>query len=90
MAFTPDELMAASFSLIDDVDIVVIELSEKGVGLGIEAGYAFARSIPIVVLHRAGTDVSATLAGIAAAIHSYDDDASLDLAAAGVRAVADR
>lgn len=77
VSLSPEELMVRTFEAIDGSDFVLIELSEKGVGLGIEAGYAFARSIPVVVVHRAGTGVSATLAGIADAIFEYRNEADL-------------
>jgi len=57
-------LIKRSFAEIDSSDVVVIELSKKGVGLGLEAGYAFARQIPIVTIAKDGADVSTTLRGI--------------------------
>jgi nucleoside 2-deoxyribosyltransferase len=84
VSMDPAQLMAETFQTIDSSDVVVIELSEKGVGLGIEAGYAFAVSIPIVVLHRSDTDVSSTLEGIAEAVIPYSNDSTFDEAAARV------
>jgi hypothetical protein len=43
----------------------------KGVGLGIEAGFAFARGIPVLAAARAGSDISATLQGISARVCLY-------------------
>ncbi len=71
--FAPDELMRLSFQLIDRANLVLVELSEKGVGLGIEAGYAHAQGIPVVVAARTGADISATLQGIATQVLFYDD-----------------
>jgi nucleoside 2-deoxyribosyltransferase len=65
------ELMRCTFDLIDRSDLVVIELSEKGVGLGIEAGYAYAKDIPVITVARAGADVSTTLRGISRAVFFY-------------------
>lgn len=87
-SFEAPELMARTFAVIRQCPVVVIELSEKGVGLGIEAGYAFARSIPVVVLHANASHVSATLRGIATAVFTYDDDLSLQLAAQRIREIA--
>ena len=42
--FKPQTLMARTFAVIETSDIAIIDLTEKGVGLGIEAGYAFAVS----------------------------------------------
>jgi len=79
------ELMEASFRLIDASDLVLVELSEKGVGLGIESGYAFARGIPVMVAVRTGSDVSTTLRGISAQVVEY---AGLEEVAAAVHAFA--
>jgi len=70
--FSPDELMERSFAAIDASDLVVIDLSEKGVGLGIEAGYAWAREIPIVTIARRGADISTTLRGISQIVSRYE------------------
>jgi 2'-deoxynucleoside 5'-phosphate N-hydrolase len=82
----PSELMRRTFELIDSVDVAIIELSEKGVGLGIEAGYAYACRVPVVALHRNGTDMSTTLAGIAHRVLPYAGD-RLDVAAQAIRAI---
>lgn len=71
--FTPTELMQRSFAEIDSSDLIVVELTEKGVGLGIEAGYAYARGIPIVTIAQKGADISATLQGISQKLFFYDD-----------------
>jgi nucleoside 2-deoxyribosyltransferase len=65
------ELMRLTFEAIEGSDLVLVELSEKGVGLGIEAGYAFARGIPVVTAARRGSDISATLAGISTRVCLY-------------------
>jgi len=75
--FDPPELMRQSFRALEACDLVVVELSEKGVGLGIEAGYAYARNIPIVTIAREGADISATLRGISAAVYEYRDPPDL-------------
>lgn len=71
--FTPTELMQRSFAEIEASDIVVVELTEKGVGLGIEAGYAYARGISLITIARKGSDVSTTLQGISQQVFLYDD-----------------
>jgi hypothetical protein len=48
VSFTPKELMEITFQIIDESDLVIIDLSEKGVGLGIEADYAYSRSVPVI------------------------------------------
>ena len=71
VSFSPDELMRRAFAAIDGANALLIDLTEKGVGLGIEVGYAFARGLPIVVVAEEGADISATLRGIATAMHLY-------------------
>ena len=78
--FAPDQLMSRSFAEIASSRVIVIDLTEKGVGLGIEAGFAFARRIPIVTVARMGADISATLQGISSRIFRYDDLADLTAA----------
>lgn len=68
---TSEELMRKTFEEIDSSDLVVVELSEKGVGLGIEAGYAFAKGKPIVTIARTGSDISSTLQGISQQVFLY-------------------
>ena len=69
--FSPAELMQKTFSVIDTCDLVVVDLTEKGVGLGIEAGYACAKGIPIVIVAQQGSDISATLQGISQQVIFY-------------------
>ena len=76
--FSPDVLMQRSFDEIDASDIILIDLTEKGVGIGIEAGYAFAKQIPIIVIARAGSDISTTLRGISRHVFLYDGLDELD------------
>jgi 2'-deoxynucleoside 5'-phosphate N-hydrolase len=68
-----DELMAETFAAIEICDLLLVELSEKGVGIGIEASYAHARGIPIVVVAPTGGDISMTLQGVAHRFGWYDD-----------------
>jgi hypothetical protein len=73
----PALLMEESLKQIDRCDLVLLELSEKGVGLGIEAGYAHARKKPVIVIAKLGTDLSFTVQGIADRIIIYADDRHL-------------
>ena len=75
--FRPEELMEKSFKEIDRSDIVVVELTEKGVGIGIEAGYARSKGIPIVTVAKKGSDISTTIQGISQKILKYDREAEL-------------
>ena len=70
--FDAAELMRRTFAEIDASDLVVVDLTEKGVGVGIEAGYAHAKQIPIVTIAQRGADISVTLQGISRAVFFYD------------------
>ena len=72
------DLMQVALDAVRQSDAVVIEFSEKGVGLGIEAGYASAFDIPVFVLHRRDADVSTTVRGVATAVIAYTDADSLN------------
>jgi nucleoside 2-deoxyribosyltransferase len=67
----PAELMDRSFAEIDGCDVLVVDVSEKGVGVGIEAGYAYARRIPILTIAAQGADMPTTLQGISQKIGWY-------------------
>ncbi len=67
----PAELMARSFAELDGCDVVVVDISEKGVGVGIEAGYAYAKRIPVLTIAARGADVPTTLRGISREVFQY-------------------
>ena len=71
--FEPSELMKLTFECINKSDFLLVEFSEKGVGLGIEAGYAYSKGIPIIVIAKIGSDISNTLKGISKEIIFYAD-----------------
>ena len=73
VSVSPRELMTRTFEAINACDVLVVELTEKGVGVGIEAGYAAAMSIPVVTIARVGADVSETLQGISRSVCYYED-----------------
>jgi len=69
----PKKLMKITFEEINKADMLLVEFSEKGVGLGIEAGYAYAKGIPIIVIAKTGSDISNTIRGIAKEVVFYKD-----------------
>ena len=75
-SFTPKDLMMETFKIMDACDVAIIDLTEKGVGLGIEAGYAHATQIPLVAIAE-NSPISTTLLGISTCHHIYADDADL-------------
>jgi len=70
--FKPEELMKLTFKITEESDLLLVEFSEKGVGLGIEAGYAYAKGKPIVVIAKYGSDISETMKGISKEVIFYE------------------
>jgi hypothetical protein len=80
-SYSPAELMRRTFTVIDGCEALAVELSEKGVGVGLEAGYAHARGLPVYTLLPAGADLSTTLEGLSAQVVRYRSEAELTAAA---------
>lgn len=78
VSFPADALMRLTFDMIDGCDVLLVELSEKGVGLGIEAGFAYSRGIPVVTIAQHGADISTTLQGISRWTGEYADGQELE------------
>ena len=66
------ELMQRIFAEVDSSHLIVVDLTEKGAGLSIESGYAYAKQIPIAVIARKGSDISTTLQGISQKLFLYE------------------
>ena len=81
VTLSSQELMQITFEKIDKSDFVILEMSEKGVGLGIEAGYAFAREKPLIVLIKQGLELNSTMQGIADVIIPYSQPAEIKISA---------
>lgn len=59
------EMMRQSYDDIATCHIFIAEVSEKAIGIGIEAGFARALGKPIIYLHKKGYPYSKTVGGIA-------------------------
>lgn len=79
VSYSEKEIMRETFSKIDLADLVLIDLSEKGVGLGIEVGYAKGKGKTVIVTVKKGTEVSATIRGTADRIIEYESISELKL-----------
>jgi nucleoside 2-deoxyribosyltransferase len=77
IAFTPRELMERSLGLLSACELCVVECTEKGMGVGLETGYAHAKGIPIILLARYGSEIPTTLRGIASQIIIYNSPEEL-------------
>ncbi|SHN88447.1 hypothetical protein SAMN02745215_05339 [Desulfitobacterium chlororespirans DSM 11544] len=65
--------MEATFKEIDSSNVVVIDITEKGVGLGIESGYAYAKGIPVYIVAKKGSEMSNTMLGISKKVFIYEE-----------------
>ena len=62
-----------AFPKMEASDMLIVEFSEKGVGLGVGAGYAFAKKVPIYIIAKEGSDISSTIGGLARAVIFYKE-----------------
>lgn len=57
-------LMKFALKKIDESDLVIAELSNKPIGVGLEAGYAKAKGKKIIYIHKTGSELSTTVNGV--------------------------
>lgn len=58
------QMMLQAMKDIENCDILIAETSEKGIGIGIEVGYAKAKGKIVVYLRQQGAEHSTTVSGI--------------------------
>jgi hypothetical protein len=73
VSLPPADLMRRTFDAMRACHLVVVDLTEKGVGVGIEAGYAYAGRLPILTIAQEGAAISETLRGVSLGVHVYRD-----------------
>jgi len=71
------EMMRQAMADIDQSDFLIAETSEKGIGIGIEAGYAKAKGKPVVYVRQKDAEHSTTLSGISDFQVVYKDSEDL-------------
>lgn len=59
-----EEMMQAAITELSTCELLIAETSHKGIGIGIEAGYAKALNKPIVYIRHKEAEHSTTLSGI--------------------------
>jgi nucleoside 2-deoxyribosyltransferase len=73
------QMMRQAFAEIDKSDLLIAEVSEKGIGIGVEVGYAIAKRKPVIYLRRATAEHSTTVSGASDFQIIYNDVADLKL-----------
>ncbi len=70
-------MMQQAFEEIRRSDLLIAEVTEKAIGVGIEMGYAAAAKLPVWYLRKQLAEYSTTAAGTASTIIVYDNAADL-------------
>ena len=71
------EMMNIAFKEIDKSDFLIVELSKKAIGVGIEVGYSFAKRKPIIYIKRKNAKHSTTVDGCSDFIIEYENEFQL-------------
>ncbi len=58
------QMMNQALKELDECDLLIAETSDKAIGIGVEAGYAKAKGIPVFYLRREDAEHSTTVSGI--------------------------
>lgn len=71
------EMMEIAFLEIDKCDLIIVELTKKAIGVGVEVGYAKAKNKPIIYIKRENSEYSTTVGGSADYLIEYNNEAEL-------------
>lgn len=71
-------MMQQAFADINSSDLLIAEVSEKAIGVGIEIGYAVAAKKPVIYLRNELTEHSTTAAGAASRLIIYQSPLDLE------------
>ena len=75
--FEPGEMMSITFKEISKSDFLIADVGDWPIGVGVEAGYAYARSVPVICICQADKKVANTVAGLADNVIRYRDYSDL-------------
>ena len=71
-------MMQKAMEDIEKSVILIAEVSEKGIGIGIEVGYAKAKNIPVIYVRNSRSEHSTTVSGIADFRIIYENEIDLE------------
>ncbi|OGY35171.1 MAG: hypothetical protein A3E36_00655 [Candidatus Andersenbacteria bacterium RIFCSPHIGHO2_12_FULL_45_11b] len=78
--FSPEqekEMMEQATKDISESSLLIAELTEKAIGVGIEVGYAAALKIPVLYVKHKNAEYSKTIGGLSAKVISYENTEDL-------------
>ena len=75
------QMMSQAMKDIENCDILIAETSEKGIGIGIEVGYAKAKGKIVIYLRQQNAEHSTTVSGISdfQIVYSNSEDLKIKL-----------
>jgi len=71
------QMMQQALTDIDKCDLFIAEVSNKAIGIGVEAGYAKAKGKPVIYIRQPGAEHSTTVSGISDFQIVYSDPIDL-------------
>ena len=74
--FTPSqekEMMEQAMLFIDSCDLLIAETTDKGIGIGVEVGYAKGKGKPVIYIRNKNGEHSTTVSGISDFQIIYDN-----------------
>lgn len=78
------QMMKQAMMDIDDCDILIAETSDKGIGIGIEVGYAKAKGKKVIYLRHQDAEHSTTISGVSDFKIIYADTTDLQYQLANI------
>jgi 2'-deoxynucleoside 5'-phosphate N-hydrolase len=71
------QMMQQAMTDIDNCDLLIAETSDKGIGIGVEVGYAKARAKPVIYVRQKMPEHSTTVSGMSDFQIIYSDTIDL-------------
>lgn len=71
--YSPSEMMERTFKEIEKADLVVVNIADWPIGVGVEAGYAYAKGKPIICIVPVSSKIANTVAGLAVDTIQYQN-----------------
>ena len=72
------KMMQKAMEDVEKSAILIAEVSEKGIGIGIEVRYAKAKNIPVIYVRNSSSEHSTTVSGIADFKIIYENEIDLE------------